>query len=488
MYNEPRWEEAETQRPAAIGGAAGDVVETLKAKWKLIVAALVVLGLAYFVYDFFIGGVKEVTVNVENLEGTGVASAGVRIFEKSNPRPIEAFSGTKVLKLRRGEYTIDAVASGYKAASGESCNVTDNTTCTIQLEKAAKANLELELPAVMLIGGKSSGKVTVTNKGNEKEEFELAFEGGFKEKKVSASYDGPIELLPEETKTIDVTLDVGETTKPKKDETFDGIVRLKYTKIKKTAPFKLAVFDTAKVKLGTTRLDLRKVQAGQTIDKEIKITNENKDYALTNVTYSLENFNAEINDEAQVIKWFEFTPPTMIDEIQPGKENAQVLTVRLNAPTNAYSDKITGRLVLKTEVWQKEVPITFELVAKEVEIELSGISDTYTLRKDSSTGTYEKKTDQIVIRNKGNVEMEQVKIDIAPGQGCDSSWAALLGDKLYSSIPPGGKAEGTRIEVKAAPQVPAFQSQICTIVIIYSDPRNPVERKEFRKNFEIRTT
>ncbi|MEK6942093.1 MAG: hypothetical protein AABW85_04525, partial [archaeon] len=62
---------------------AGGVEELVKAHWKKAVAALVILLVLFFVYDYFFASIKTVNFSLTDTEGARLSGAGIKILDKS---------------------------------------------------------------------------------------------------------------------------------------------------------------------------------------------------------------------------------------------------------------------------------------------------------------------------------------------------------------------------------------------------------------------
>ena len=244
-------------------------------------------------------------------------------------------------------------------------------------------------------------------------------------------------------------------------------------------------FDPQRVSVSVSRLDFGKVNAGNTAEKEVKITNNNKDFDLKDVEFALEDVRTQNNLADEVRSWFSFIPDK-IPSVSYGSKSAESVSLRVETPANASDDKVNARVVISTDYWQKSLNVELDIKGKEVALAMDGLSDKFTISKDATTGKYETETDTIELVNKGEVDVEQVNV-VVDTVKCDSSWITLEGLKDFDSIAPQERKKDTRLLVTAPANTPKDFIQTCLLLVRYSDPFSPLDRQVIQKTFEIRT-
>ena len=470
------------QQPEAGGGAADQAKKLV----PLLVVLLLVAGGGDFAYDYFVGSIQKVSFSVKNSENEAINNATLRVYANGQANPLATFTGAKTLELKRGDYAYEVAASGYKPMKGVPFAVTPGeNNVFVELSKNIDVDLDLELPATLVVGQTLQGKIKLKNKKPAPETIDFVFEGVLAPDTLTILFD-PITLGGNSSDEIPLTISVKEGADKKKlGKDKKGSVRVKYTREKKDVVLSLIEFDPSKVTVNVSRLDYGKVNAGDVKEKEVKVSNNNKDFDLKDVRVSLEDIRTQNNPAEVVRQWFTFFPET-VDSIGYGSKSAETINLRIEVPSNAANDKINARMQLKTDYWEKSLNVELDVEGKAVALVLEGVADKFVLSKDPTTGKYETETDTIELANKGDVDVQSVSVALDSVK-CDSSWASIEGLKSFDSIAPGRKEKDTRLLVTAPKQTPKDFIQTCLLLIRYSDAFNPLERKTIQKTFDIRT-
>src|SRR3989344_7375209 len=112
-YDNPDTGGIEIVDDSAVGQAkeaAGAAGSALKKYWIFIVIGLLVLGIAYVAFDFFVGSIKTTTFDVTDTENKPLPAA-VKVID-SQGKEIDRINSGSSLKLRKGIYTARVSASG----------------------------------------------------------------------------------------------------------------------------------------------------------------------------------------------------------------------------------------------------------------------------------------------------------------------------------------------------------------------------------------
>ena len=136
---------------------AEDAGDILKKHWWKAALVIIVLVVGFFLFDFFIGSIKQVNFALSNTENKPLSGAGIKIFDSSG-KEIAKIGSNESIKLRRGNYTATASLSGYKSQSGIQVTVTDEPTTTknIKLEKDIDVELQVENFPTKLVEGQET--------------------------------------------------------------------------------------------------------------------------------------------------------------------------------------------------------------------------------------------------------------------------------------------------------------------------------------------
>jgi len=104
-------------------------------KYVLIIVVIAVIG--WFLYDYFIGSFVDIQISVKDLEGNPVIDNHVTVKSAGSDVLIFEKSGLSVYKqrLRRGNYSIEVEADGYKPYAVERTFNEDNKQAVEKLNK-----------------------------------------------------------------------------------------------------------------------------------------------------------------------------------------------------------------------------------------------------------------------------------------------------------------------------------------------------------------
>src|SRR3989344_1373726 len=204
--------------------AAGVAGSALKKYWIFIVIGLVVLGIGYVAFDFFVGSIKTATFDVTDTENKSLPAA-VKVIDSQGKEIDRINSGTSI-KLLKGEYTVRVSASGYKPVQ-EVVTIEIDGEIPIKLERNWNLEISAELPDVFVQGEKKTLIVSILNNGTEQVQTGLVFEGaGFSEDNFSFTYQKPIAIEPSGQANVEVEVEVKQTAKAVKDAKLSGTIRI----------------------------------------------------------------------------------------------------------------------------------------------------------------------------------------------------------------------------------------------------------------------
>ncbi len=456
----------------------GPVVETAKPivrqNWKIIVAGIAALVVVYFLYSYFIGSVRSVEISVVDTEGLQIGNAGVRIYAKGSTTAVESFTGSKKVSLRIGEYDADVVAAGYKTLRRNlyGFEITPDTT---EKEIVLEQNIDVELSVVDFPQQLFTGEVRkvvarVTNTGQQGAVVEVVAEGNLKSDATVSSQ--PVTISPGSSADIELQIAVGAGIGSRTGR--KGSLRVKGTLEEQSFAYGIVEFNSADVRVSKTDIDFGTVDGGERVERTFDITN-NGGADMAGIEFSVESISAQSNSGGEVKGWFSFNP-ARIGTLGRGTANKRTVSVILDVPLDAKTDRIDGLIVLSTTYWEREMNIDLDVKAVAATMTIEGLGATYSLTKDSS-GNYRSETDPITIRSTGDIGLNDVRVST----DCDSQWIAISNASL-GNIEVGGRAT-TVLTIKAPRTFADNSSHVCNLRLTYQDPRSPLTAP----NEEMRT-
>lgn len=472
------------------GEMGGSVVEKVRPHLKKIIAAVVILAVLFFAYDFFIGSVKTVSFKVTDTEGNQI-EAGIKVMS-SNGQEIKRLKSGEALGLKSGDYRIDVQASGYKTLRGKTITVSDSAEISEELESDRELELAGQFPSSFATGDKKEFRVTVTS--NEKEPLEavLLLEGDAKNA-MEIGYDKPLTILPG-SNDIDVTL----TTKKDAADKYigqgkTGIIRIEGLDNKKAkieGKYSLTRFQEGKFRVtvnSSDRINYGKIRAGETVEKTLKVENDNK-FDISDIKAGVKISSTEFSKPEEVEKWFAFSPTDTLS-INSGTEGQ--LTIVLNTPlghqfpSGKETESINGVVNVTTSFVSKQLQLALDIQKVAVGITISGIQPTYNIQKKD--GAYKKQAGFIEVRNSGEVLLTDVEAKVQCNPAA-SSWISFEGSAVEYQIQSIAKDQTQQVPYTIDVPATAKPAEIvnCKLGIFYKDPAG--QRQSAEKQVLITTS
>jgi uncharacterized membrane protein len=394
---------------------AASVIERVAENKKQVAAVVVLLIAAYFTYDFFIGSFRTVEVVVTDTEG-GAMNAAVRVIG-ADGSVAERFTGGKTVKIRKGEYTIEARSAGY-LTSRRTYVISGDDEVTIELERDMDIGIEGSFPEQMLNGEKAEVVIELTNRGNEPEEASLVFEGFGANIKTSYLPE-TIVLAPAQALPVVVYVEVSGSAEAK---TVNGIVRVRYTKESIPAKLEIKKFSDASVTLSRSRLE-QTVSAAEAAKKDFTIKNSNSfplsdvevSVAITTANYVREKENGEWAAE----DWFT-TDPSGVFEIpskEGGRPGERIVEITVNPqvgdleiPAEADAATVSGDIIIKSSYMEKSLRFEYTIRKSEAKIRVEGLDNRYSAEYSSTSFSYSIDDYGLKLKNSGNVSLKEVRV------------------------------------------------------------------------------
>ncbi len=452
---------------------AGMAIDAVKANKKKIIIGLVALAILFFVADFFVFSIKEVSFSVNDTEGLELSDALVKI-SGTDGKEIETIRSGKKISLRKGTYFYSVALAGYKPLNRTSFEVQDAMEVEKTLEKNLKVEFSLmeDFPAKLVVGQRAELEAIFVNSSEAQEEIELVFEGGAGKETMDILYDTPLVLFPGQ-QTVTLTVQVrNDLQKNQIKNDISGTIRvqgLDNPKAKETFSFDLIAFNQDKLRIsGTTNFGA--VEEGTTsAEKKIKISNQN-DFDIENLNIEILINETQFSPKDEVARWFNFSTPLPIPVIKAGREEEIGITV--SVPTgidfsdSATQENILGRFVFKTSFF--EIPKELDLVVRKssAKLEFQGISNT-SLTFNSQSGTYPQRQVTLKLKNPGNLAIKNISLT----SNCSGQNWITFSKSFVNQVSP--KSEESVIYILDVPSSADSGSiTICSITATYDNPRN----------------
>lgn len=165
-----------------IGGTIGSGADMLKTHAKAIIAVIILLIVAWFAYDYFIGSMREVTIVIKNTEGEQLSTNRIKLSDESgNEIATLSEDSSYTEQLKAGTYRFEASVPGYETESGSFKLSTSGELQEIIVEKG----IDIEIldfkdvfPSEWIEGQSRTVEFQVKNNGNSSESAEIVFEDG----------------------------------------------------------------------------------------------------------------------------------------------------------------------------------------------------------------------------------------------------------------------------------------------------------------------
>ena len=468
--------------------AAGGAGSALKKYWIFIVIGLVVLGIGYVAFDFFVGSIKTATFDVTDTENKPLPAA-VKVIDSQGKEVDRINSGTSI-KLRKGEYTVRVSASGYKPVQ-EVVTIEIDGEIPIKLERNWNLEISAELPDVFVQGEKKTLIVSILNNGTEQVQTGLVFEGaGFSEDNFSFTYQKPIVIEPSGQANVEVEVEVKQTAKAVKGAKLSGTIRiegLNNSNAKVIKTFELQQFDAKSISISPTKLTIT-TSEGTLGTQSLNIDNRNA-FDVKGLQFKITILTKEFTDEGTIENWFVISENN-VDILAKEKKVVRIdftpTVGESQIPDTSEKEKISGKLEISNTYFSKELPIDITVNKSKVEISLDGISN-QTLKKDGTS--YPSKPLKLSIRNNGKLQITDVLVTSTDDDACITNRAKFVPDWIkfqgfqYDAIEAGKTQDVVYfVEPKGGEE---GEIATCHIRVAYYNPRTGQRESIVSKPFLI---
>lgn len=467
------YEETPMDKAKEMGGQAADLV---KAHKKKIIAGIIAVVVLFFVYDFFVGSIKEITFGINDTEGQQINGASIRLFG-ADGKTIETISSGDSISLRRGEYFYSISASSYKQVQKKTLEVDDAAEINEVLEKNMDVMLSLaqSFPEKIVTGQVLTLNASIKNNSKTEQEIELVFEGGLKEA-TTQSYDTPLVVPGGAEKSVQITIEVKKdlsSTEIKNAKS--GVIRIKglnNTKAKQSVSFEITEFEPRDLQI-SGNLNFGAIKEGNPpIKKSIKIRN-NADFDIENLAIEIPEADivSQFSQPSQVKNWFSFTPSLPIPIIRKGTE--QNVEISIHVPVgiefgeNALQETITGTMNFRTSFDNRT--IVFNVVAQknQTDLQIQGVSN-LTMSFNDQAQEYDTKTMTIRLKNDGGLKIKNVSVTARCQNNAPITFS--LSEDLFEIEAQETKTVIATINASSTLQTGSINT--CSINASYDNPRN----------------
>ncbi|MFH1224200.1 MAG: hypothetical protein V1676_00165 [Candidatus Diapherotrites archaeon] len=460
----------------AAGGALGVLLEN---KGKIIIAAVALVAV-YFLYSYFIGDVMDVSFSVKDTEGKQIANAAVKVYGSGNALVAQGSAGSS-MKIRKGEYSAEVSAGGYKKQGLVPVAVSGGGSISLgELEKDIDVELSGDFPKELAMGEQANVILKLKNNGSEGIELELVFSGALGSKYMDIGYEKPVYVSPG-SEELELNIKV-KSSGIKAGEGLKGGVRVNGLKEGMDVKYSLTEFTCAKVTTNpASKVDFGKAAGGAIVNKAIEVTNKNA-AEMKGAAFTLEITSAEGNTPAVVQGWFEFQPSS--DGVSVSGSSKYSVQLVGKIPLDAKPEaKVLGKIRFANSYCEKALDFGMVVGETKVSLELQGLRDSYSVRKSGSTGEYSQDPARLTLKNSGQVDLQDISIEIGDYEST-TNWLGFSTSE-FDEI----KA-GTSEETLMAFGIPASEAEgqaaIYLLVVEYANPLTG-RREASRHTFYIKT-
>ena len=475
-YDSPSFgqEEQTFQQPGPLD-KINEFVPVIKQNAKKIGIIIIAGIILYLALDFFVLSNKQFTINLTDTEGNPIQANTLNIYSGDNPKPLFSASNqtSYQFSMKPGNYRIEAKATNYKTLNNNIEATADNPTIAMEMEK--NLNLEitaLNFPSELYQSQQTEAIISITNKGTETQEAELAFEGDLKTMgKNIYSEPETITIGPGNTEQATIKISVPSTMTIKDKTNGDkkkGIIRIKYLSESKEEEFTL-------YPLPEFDISPKNITATITADgenhfiKDITIKNKNN-FAATNISFA-------VDAEEQIKNYFFFQPEATIESLGAKGTNLSTGTVKLwaNVPIGTEQGNISPNITIDAG-GIKLPPITMVISITPVKLDFVASASRETINIPKEGNAYKELIGETIrLQNKGVVTIQN--IDLSADVACRDNWISFPQGSHIDSVAK-GTTEEVALRVTAPASAEANKAVTCQITVLFENPVNPAEKKQ----------
>lgn len=439
--NRPKGIEFEDESPM---GQATQLLGPIKKFLPHIIALAIIIAVALFAYDYFVGSMIQVTITIKDTEGKYLNDSSIKVYAEGANEPVfsESDSATFDLTLRAGSYRYEINAPGYDIqknyfdVSDEEKEVNLTISKDIDVEIT---NFEQSFPTRLFVGGTAQFTVKIKNHSSSPANLELVAE-----KDIEGLVEtGKVTIQGNSTQDIqlEITIPSGTTVKDDRDgDDLEAVIRVKNTNKKGEADFILYPNPTEEISLDTAELSANAIENENKDEEEIRIRNRNN-FPIEDLTITIEITSATKNDPSEVEKWFQFSeiaaeqnPREIHISTIPAKEDVKK-ELQVIIPLTAKKElDIKGNIVLDAPFLSEPLKRTLTLDVKEqaeygIEISLSP-GNPIEIEWNPDQSRYYEETANLKVKNTGHLDLHNIVFSIANNTICGIDWLILVENSI----------------------------------------------------------
>lgn len=465
------------------GIQAAEIIAPIRPYAQHIIAAIVIIAIAWFAFDYFFASLVQADISVRNTEGEALNNNSIKLFAQGSSEPFFTGDGESVytLSLRPGNYRYEVASAGYdtKKSSLEVSQEQKSQEITLEKELGVRiSGFSEAFPKRVFLGGKAVVTVQLENSSDSDKEIELVGEKGI-EGLVSAQ---GITVPANSTEAVEVTISIpaGTTVKDtRQGDEKQAVLRIKYTTEKETASFTLLPNPASGISVNGADLRASARESKNKDEDEITVRNSNR-FPVDSLSLSVEITSAVKNDEEEVLKWLQFTEianeenPQRIEITSIPAGGSVKKELQLVVPLTAKKELgIKGNIVLDSPYLSEPIKKTLTIdVQEEAEFEISlslSPASPVEIGWDETLGRYEEKLVSLRVENKGQLDLKNLVFSIENDADCSTDWLDFQENSIELL------RIGTQQEVKLRASAPLAvrgqeSSRNCTIHYRYDDP------------------
>ncbi len=454
-----------------------DAKKFLKENAGKIIAVIVILGVIYFAYDFFIGSIREVNIYVKDYEKEPIENSQIKIIDSSGHKVFEKEGSSYYLvNLRKGSYIVEVSATGFKKAT-ETIEVSEDSSITIKLEKDLPLEIiSLEFPERLFLGQEFTASAYVKNTGNYSSKPEVLLEDALEE--FTCELDRVI-VGAHSTEEVKIFCKVPSGILIKGScEQKTAKARIKYLASSEQAKFELC--NAPEIALGDVSFSVNPVSMPKQ-KKDISIKNNAK-FEIEGTELSIEIVSATKNAPEEIKSWLAFTRVTSEPRYKRalpaiGAKETVYEPLEITLPPWARAETVYGNIVLNAPFLNE--PIKSDLVikiTKEAKVQLKPTISPSKISIYERDGQIDEQTVKLTITNQGDLKVENLDVIIENSGECTQEWLKPL--KTLSIAEIDAKKSAIVALIASAPSsVPQNTTMRCILSLSYENPLPPNDIK-----------
>ncbi|GEM_PF-6689567 len=434
---------------------------------KQLLMLLVVLAVAWFAYDFFVGSIQSVTISVKNTENQPVTGT-VSVFETGQSNPVKSETTKSMsVQLRNGSYLVRVESSGYESYEGTIVVSPSLVQFVAQLSQPFSTVIEqLDIPSSVYVNQNVSAGVTLYNRGDRDETVELVFEDDLVG--VSRFSEGSF-VVPARSRVVQNFELLFPQSRTPEDETngdaLKGTIRIKRTQSGfKSASFQL--LPSPDVAIRPDVLSKSNLVSGQSLQEIGRVSVKN------NSRFPIPAFSVSVSlSDESMADWFSFSKiQTHPLDPRSGALDEDEIIVYISPPALERTISIAGNSSIRvaSDVFEKSIPLQLEIEKTDVALTVVLSSDEVTVSLQGDE--YEVNlNEEVRLQNKGDVPIANVEVSIETRVCSFGNWVNFTGANRVDSLATGA-TQSVKLRISAPATAEAGTTQNCRLKVVYENP------------------